>query len=372
MTHQSATHPLGQEGPPAGRAGTIIPARRVSVTALYVHTFLAVLVGMGLRLMFVHWFPTSSDDSVIYLQLADNWLGHHVYGLSQYGQLVPTDLRTPGYPAFLAGVTMLFRRSMQAILLSQAVLDLFTCLLTAALAVALAPAAERRRVWIIALWLAATCPFTANYSAVVLTEVVVAFLATAALACFAVGLGQEPTRLGLRAGNRWELPFTFALLGAFLTGKASLVRPEMPLLLGVAILVYGLRAWRALGGRKAILFAMAMAGAFLLPLLPWAARNAITLHKLQFLAPRYATLPDEYTPVGFYAWTGTWLERYRDVYFTVWEIGEERMDINNLPASAFDSPEEKARVANLINQYDDSPTLDISPGSGPPIRRNRP
>jgi uncharacterized integral membrane protein len=323
--------------------------------------FLAVIVGLGLRLMFVHWFPTSSDDSAIYLQLADNWLGHHVYGLSQYGRLVPTDLRTPGYPAFLAGVTLLFRRSMQAILLSQAVLDVFTCLSTAALAVALAPAAERRRVWIIALWLAATCPFTANYSAVVLTEVVVAFLATAALACFAVGLRQEPTRLSLRTGNQWELPFTFALLGAFLTGKASLVRPEMPLLLGVAIIVYGFRAWRALGARKAILFAMAMAGAFLLPLLPWAARNAITLHKLQFLAPRYATLPDEYTPVGFYAWTGTWLERYRDVYFTVWEIGEERMDVNNLPASAFDSPEEKARVANLINQYDDSPNLDISP-----------
>jgi hypothetical protein len=135
----------------------------------------------------------------------------------------------------------------------------------------------------------------------------------------------------------------------------------MPLLLGVVVLVYGFRAWRVQGARKAILLIAAMAGAFLLPLLPWAARNAISLNKLQFLAPRYATFPGEYPPVGYYAWTGTWLERYRDVYFTVWKIGEEHLDVDELPASAFDSPEEKARVAELIARYNNSPELDISP-----------
>jgi hypothetical protein len=134
----------------------------------------------------------------------------------------------------------------------------------------------------------------------------------------------------------------------------------MPLLLGVAALVYGIRVWRALGVRKAILIVAAMTGAFLVPLAPWAARNAISLRKLQFLAPRYATLPGEYAPVGFYAWTGTWLERYRDVFSTVWAMGEDRMDVDALPASAFDSPEEKARVADLIAQYNESPELDIS------------
>jgi len=351
--------------PPAkplhGREGSIILAPQGGVTALCVHTFLAVIVGLALRLVFIKWFPTTTDDSATYLQLATNWIDHHVYGLSQNGQVVPTDLRTPGYPAFLAGVTLLFRRSMRAILLSQAILDVFTCILTAALAVALAPGGARRRVWIIALWLAATCPFVANYSAVVLTEVVVTFLATGALACFALGLRQEHKQLGLRIGSHWNKPIALALIGGFLTGAATLVRPEMPLLLGVAVLVYGFRAWKAQGVRKAILLAVAMTSAFLLPLLPWAARNAISLKKLQFLAPRYATFPGEYPPVGYYAWTGTWLERYRDVYFTVWKIGEERLDVNELPASAFDSPEEKARVGDLIAQYDDNPELDISP-----------
>ena len=351
--------------PPASNSGrredTIIPAPRGGVTALYVPTFLAVIAGLALRLAFVHWFPATTDDSATYLQLASNWVDHHVYGLSQNGQLVPTDLRMPGYPAFLAGVTLLFRRSMTAILLSQAILDVCTCILTAALAAALAPAGARRRVWIIALWLAATCPFLANYSAVVLTEVVVTFFATAALCCFVLGLRQDSTEAILPIGHLCAFPLALALLGSFLTGAAGLVRPEMPLLLGAAILVYGFRVWRTQGAQKAVLYAAAMGGAFLLPLLPWAARNAISLHKLQFLAPRYATFPGEYPPVGFYAWTGTWLERYRDVYSTIWQIGEERLDVSELPTSAFDSPEERKRVADLIAQYNGSPELDISP-----------
>jgi hypothetical protein len=133
------------------------------------------------------------------------------------------------------------------------------------------------------------------------------------------------------------------------------------LLLGIAAIFIGLRYWPAAGARKTLLFMAAMVAAFLVPLLPWAARNAVSLHKLQFLAPRYVTFPDEYAPVGFYAWTGTWLERYRDVYFTIWAIGEDPMNVSDLPASAFDSPEEKARVAALLAQYDDNSELDISP-----------
>jgi hypothetical protein len=354
MTDPPATKSLGREE-------MIIPAQRNGVTALRVHAFLAIIVALGLRLLFVFRFPGSADDSELYLQLARTWTDHHVYGFLLNGHIVPTDLRAPGYPAFLAGVAMLFGRSIRAILLSQAALDVITCFLTATLASALAPAGLRRRMWIIALWLAATCPFLANYSAVVLTEALVTFLGTAALCCFVLGLRQEPAAGVLDITHIWAFPFAFALFGSLLTGAATLVRPEMPLLLVAAIPVYGLREWRTRSAQKAMLFAGAMAGAFLLPLLPWAARNAISLHKVQFLAPRYATSPGEYAPVGYYAWTGTWLERYRDVYFTVWKVGEERLDVDELPASAFDSPEEKARVADLIAQYDDSPELDISP-----------
>jgi 4-amino-4-deoxy-L-arabinose transferase-like glycosyltransferase len=354
MTNQPAT-------PPRGREETIIPARRKGVTALSVHTFLAILVALGLRLLFVFRFPGSAGDSEMYIQFARTWADHHVYGFWLNGHPVPTDLRTPGYPAFLAGVAMLFGRSIRAILLSQAVLDVITCFLTAALAAALAPAGSRRRMAIIALWLAVTCPFVANYSAVVLTEVLVTFLATAALCCFALGLRQESAQLNLRDEHNHATPFAFALTGALLTGLATLVRPEMPLLVGVAVLVYALRGGKALGARNTIILAAAMAGAFLLPLLPWAARNLLTLRKVQFIAPRYANLPGEYAPVGYFAWTATWLERYRDVYLSIWKIGEEPVNIDDLPSTAFDSPGEKARIADLFREYNDSPDLDISP-----------
>ena len=356
MTNQPASQSTGQDS-------TIIPARRNGVTILCTHAFLAIIAALGLRLLFVLRYPSTSDDSEMYIQFARNWADNQVYGFWLNGKLIPTDLRMPGYPAFLAGVALLFGRSIQAVLLSQAALDVLTCYLTAVLAAALAPSGARRRVGISALWLAATCPFVANYSAVVLTEVLVTFLTAAALCCFALGLRQVSTHLTIRDDRHRATPFAFALCGAFLTGVATLVRPEMPLLLAVAALVYALRNGMTLGLRKTVLLAAAMAGALLLPILPWAARNLITLKKVEFIAPRYVNLPGEYAPVGFYKWTETWLERYRDVYYTVWKIGEmdQPLSVDELPSTAFDSPEEKAGVANLFSEYNNNPDLDISP-----------
>ena len=347
--------------PPDARKTSIIPALCGSVTALRTHAFLAIIAALALRLLFVFRFPGSAGDSDLYLQFARNWADHDVFGFWSNGISVPTDLRMPGYPAFLAGVALLFGRSVRAILLSQAALDSLTCILTAALAAALAPAGKCRRILIIALWLAATCPFLANYSAVVLTETLVTFLSTAALICFVMGLKQEPGEFRLWDREAGFTPVGFALLGSLLVGCAALVRPEMPLLLGIAAVVYGVRSWRGLGIGKSLLLMAAMGGAMILPLVPWAARNFVTLKKVQFLAPRYATLPGEYAPVGYYAWTATWLERYRDVYLTVWQIGEEPIELTDMPATAFDSPEEKARVADLLSQYNDSPDMEISP-----------
>ncbi len=339
----------------------MIPARHRGVTVLCAHAFLALLTGLALRLLFVLRFPAAAGDSELYLQLAHNWADHHVYGLWLNGQLLPTDLRVPGYPAFLAGIAILFGRAKQSIVLSQAGLDLVTCLFTAALADALVPRAARRRAAIAGLWLAATCPFLANYAAAVLTEVLAAFLATAVLLCFALSLKPEAAEFFI-GGHRLRTTATgLVLLGAFLTGVASLVRPEMPLLLAVSGVTFVLRWWKRLDWRKVALSGAAMAAAFLLPLAPWAVRNYITLHKVQISASRYATLPGEYAPVGYHAWTKTWLVRYRDVYLTVWKIGEEPIEIDDLPPSAFDSPSEKDKVAALFERYNNSPNLDISP-----------
>ena len=100
-----------------------------------------------------------------------------------------------------------------------------------------------------------------------------------------------------------------------------------------------------------------MAAGLALPLVPWAARNWRTLHEVQFLAPRYSKLPGEFAPLGFNSWTATWLWRFGDVYISLWKLNDEAIHVSDLPPSAFDSPRERARVAALLDQYNDTLTL---------------
>ena len=138
-----------------------------------VNIALAALSGLALRLYLVLKFPvTDTGDAPFYIELAWNWLKNGVYGFPVYGQLTPVDMRVPGYPAFLAAVFAFTGQSTRAAMVAQIFVDLATCFVIALIAARLAPAASRRRVALAGLWLAALCPFTANYTAVALTETV--------------------------------------------------------------------------------------------------------------------------------------------------------------------------------------------------------
>ena len=143
---------------------------------------LALLAGLALRLYFVSTFPAQgSGDAPFYIELAWNWLKKGIYGFPIGGMLTPVDMRVPGYPAFLAAIFTFAGKSEHAVMLVQVFVDLATCVLVALIAARLAPQFSRRRVALAALWLAALCPFTANYTAVVLTETLVVFLTALAL-----------------------------------------------------------------------------------------------------------------------------------------------------------------------------------------------
>src|SRR6266550_4322292 len=85
--------------------------------------------------------------------------------------------RMPGYPAFLALIYALTGRTGESarwwVMLAQIPVDLLGCLVIARLAGMLTcPSgndARGERAYTLALWLAAVCPFTANYTAVPLT-----------------------------------------------------------------------------------------------------------------------------------------------------------------------------------------------------------
>ena len=326
--------------------------------SLYKHLFPALLAGLGLRLFFILHFPFYSGDTAYYEELARNWLYHGIYGFYSHGQLLPSDARVPGYPAFLAAIYFFFGTGRQAVMLAQAFLDLATCVMAAAIALRLSAGASdqnRARIAIAALWLTALCPFTANYAAVPQTEVLATFLTTLALLIFLSPAGMEIERITsnrdlLRAAKIW-------FVGGLVVGLGTLVRPETPLLLAAALLFLWLRFRHFANWRKLALAALCMLAGMLLPLAPWAGRNAVSLGRAQFLAPRYAETYGDVMPTGFYAWTKTWMFRFRDAYLFTWKIPSQKINLEDLPPYTVDSPEEFSRVASLLEQYNRSRTM---------------
>ena len=328
----------------------------------------ALAAGLCLRLFFALKHPANSGDTVLYEQIAANWLRHHIYAMDVQGQLTPVDIRMPGYPAFLALMYALSGRIGEAarlwVMLAQAVVDLLTCLLIAGLAALLAliatDGARPQRAFLTALWLAALCPFTANYVAVPLTEIFAMFFTTAALLplCLLVTRAQN---LGWKLGERhWILgsdDWYVAACAALLVGLGTLFRPEAPLLLLAAWLALGVILIRQRESLRWLEMIALMAALCAVPLVPWTIRNAVTLHEFQPLAPKNSNLPGELVPYGFMSWEKTWLYRFRDVYLVPWKLNEETIDVNEIPSRAFDTTAEKERVAMILEQYNNDLTL---------------
>jgi 4-amino-4-deoxy-L-arabinose transferase-like glycosyltransferase len=335
---------------------------------IFSHAVAALTAGLCLRLFFAFKFPFAPTDTALYEQLAANWLQHHVYAITVDGALVPVDLRMPGYPAFLAVIYAITRRTgpdaRLYVTLVQAAVDLCACLLTAGLAALLAllrPNTENwRRVFIVTLWIAALCPFTANYAAVPMTEVFAIFFTAAALVTLIALIWRECGGKAALFKSDWATRHSeaiFALASGFLIGMGTLFRPETPLLLIAAWILFAFvwlrkRRFRFFA-RLVVLSAMGCA----LPLASWAVRNLVTLHEVQFLAPKNLNMSGEFVPRGFMAWEKTWLFRMKDCFLVPWKLDDEVINLDDIPARAFDTPEEKDRVAALLEQYNNDVTI---------------
>jgi hypothetical protein len=136
-----------------------------------------------------------------------------------------------------------------------------------------------------------------------------------------------------------------------------LFRPESSILLMAAAPVFARAFFRRGNYRRCLWVCLAMALGCLMVLSPWAIRNLVTLGEPQFLTPKYSNLPGELVPYGFMAWEKTWLYRVRDCYLAAWKLNEESISVDDLPARAFDTPEEKERVAMILEQYNNDLTL---------------
>ena len=335
----------------------------------------ASLAALGLRLLLVLRFPGVVDDSRFYANIAENWLQHGVYGITNSGVIVPTLSRLPGYPAFLAVIFALFGiDNFRAVLLVQVLFDLATCFLIADLARRL----FSERAAQTAFLLAALCPFLANYAAAALTETLEIFFTTLALDLVfrGLGVGETPPQSANSLLQRSMPQRSIVWLGCGLSvGAAILLRPDGGILLAAIggyllwLLVRSLRRdWNETRFAPRVAFrtifwaGVLVAAGATAPLVPWTLRNLHTLHRFEPLAPRYATDSDEVVMTGFNRWVKTWIADYVSVQEIYWSVPGADIDVARLPQRAFDSQLQRQQTGDLFSDYnrdhDMTPELD--------------
>lgn len=298
----------------------------------------ALALGAVLRLWFIVHAGSIAGDSLVYGDIARNWLTRGVYGFTMHGAIpLPTLIRLPGYPLFLALCFRVFGIDhYSAVMYVQCAIDLVTC----GLASALAGRLFGRRAAMVALWLAALCPFTANYVAAPLTE-------TPTLACIALAFyALERWRAAGLGWNRWLWVSSAAM------AYSLLLRPEQCLL---AAAIVPAMLWMSLRAHARTIAPVAAAAVcVVLPLAPWAVRNWSTFHVVQPLAPKSAADPGEFVPDGFYRWYRTWAIDFTSTDDVYWNYNAGAVEIGDLPTRAFDTDDQYARTDALLADYNET------------------
>jgi hypothetical protein len=296
--------------------------------------------GLALRLWMLRVVFEAQGDALIYGALARNLLLDGRYALTGGGGvLVPTLIRLPGYPLFLALCFRLFgMENYYAACCVQIALDLASCLLLADVARRIVAPAHRNAAAQAVLWLAALCPFTASYTALPLAETLTLFML--ALALWAMARFRE------NPGWKNALWFTFAVCAS------ALLRPDGALaaLAFAPALVVSISPAQIARARLIRIAAVCILLA-LLPFAAWTARNWRTFHVFEPLAPRLANDPGEEVHPGWERWVKTWCLDFISTYEIYWNVPGSTLDVRDLPARAFDSPAQYAETAALARDY---------------------
>lgn len=310
-----------------------------------VYVFL-LLLALGFRLFIALRLPNDEpDDGRVYAQIAVNVLDQHVYSHESQAPYVSSIIRLPGYPLFLAGIYKVFGHgNNKAVRVVQAFIDTLTCVLIALVAFSWAVEERKHRAAIVAFALAAVCPFTAIYVATVLTEVVTNFLAVAMVltATWAFKATDDAD------GRKWWLWWS---VSGLLVGLAVLFRPDSGLFaaaLGITLVLSFM--WQR-QFKRLVLSGVLLSVAFCLVLVPWTIRNYRVFHVFQPLAPAHGEMPGEFVPRGYLLWLRTWLDDERYISPVLWSVDSKPIQITDFPARAFDSKEERDRVAALLEKY---------------------
>ena len=312
----------------------------------------ALVAGLALRLWMLKKPFLVTGDSLFYGEMAKSVLRGHYSRMLADGVAIPTMIRLPGYPLYLAACFRLFGiDNYFAPMLIQIVLELLGCILLADFAARIVPAGLAPGARRATLWIAALCPFTASFAAVPLAEPLTLF--SLALAMWAMArFAQQP---------QWPsaLWFTFAVT------YAALLRPDGALA-AVAFAPAVIFAVRPLNGAAKLsisrLLRMAVVCSLLAlaPFTAWTWRNWKAFHVFQPLAPRLANDPSEDPHMGWEHWVKTWCLDWSSTYEVYWNVPDNTLDLSRLPSRAFDSTAQYAETAKLAADYN-SHNHDLTP-----------
>ncbi|MGB6973722.1 MAG: glycosyltransferase family 39 protein [Terracidiphilus sp.] len=304
----------------------------------WIWTAVALAAGFALRAWMLGQFYQANGDTDIYGGIAQNLLEHGVFGVvGGDGLLHATLIRLPGYPLFLAVSFAFFGvGNYVAVARVQIGLDLAACLLLADCARRIVPEKMREAAWPSALWLAALCPFTAIYAATPLTEGPTIFLLALALWA-AARFVEQPA---------WGAALWFTAAVTF----AALLRPDGALA-AVAlgpVLLLALKKSRRPGRWRMVAACVALG---LAPFAAWTWRNWRVFHVFEPLAPESAADPGQPAYPGWNRWVKTWALDFDSTYSVYWNVPDEPLELNYVPARAFDSPSERADTEMLAKEY---------------------
>ena len=323
-----------------------------------------LFLALGFRLFIALRLPNDEpDDGRVYAQIAINVLEQHVYSHENQPPYASSLIRLPGYPLFLAGIYKVFGHGNNtAVRVVQAVIDTLTCVLLALVAFEWAVDLERKhRAAIIAFILAAVCPFTAIYVATVLTEVATNFLAVAMVLAVTFAFKATDDADNAKRKRAW----LWWGVSGLLAGLAVLFRPDSGLFaaaVGLTLALSLLLKRRLIDLPQRIkhflVYSVLFSVTFCLVLVPWTIRNYRVFHLFQPLSPAHGEMPGEFVARGYLLWLRTWLDDERYVGPVLWNVDTHAIRITDFPERAFDSKEEKDRVAALLDKYNNTPPAD--------------
>ncbi len=323
--------PFEQEGACGQSFGALLRSRRSQVLAI-------LLLALVVRVGFVIALPDPLEETR-YRPIAINILEGNGFSSDVSPPYRPSEAAAPAYPLFIAAVYAIFGSNVYALTLSQAFLDLATCLLVAFVSFTLAPPRLKSSaaLWALAIYSIYSWP-TIVWVARIYAETLTLFFTMMAIA-----LGALATRKGSRYWFCAGLP----------CGLAILTRPDSVLLLAaiVLFLLIQLARRREQRGVSSLLgFCLAVA----LTLAPWVIRNYISMGKFQPLASEYGSVRDGYFPTGYLWWVRTWIEdetHFDDAFNPAWAPESTFFDPDRLPRGSYDSEEERERLVGLIARF---------------------